>query len=48
MFSHFGDRSVNIKIADVLEYVRLNPNKANKISSAYRNIMLKNISKESL
>jgi spore coat polysaccharide biosynthesis protein SpsF len=48
MFSHFGDRSVNIKIADVLEYVRLNPTKANKISSAYRNIMLKNISKESL
>jgi len=45
MFSHFGDRSVNIKIADVLEYVRLNPTKVNKISNAYRNIMLKDTSK---
>jgi spore coat polysaccharide biosynthesis protein SpsF len=46
MFSYFGDYSVKISIVDILEYLRLNPSKINKRSNIYRNIMLKNISKE--
>ena len=42
LFSFFGDCSVNLSIADVLEYIRLNPTKANKKSNFYRNINLRN------